>query len=514
MTAGWSRKDAGLFLLALGWLALTLGVRPLALPDEGRYVSVAWEMLTSGNWLYPTLDGLPFFHKPPLFYWITAASLSVFGMREWAARLAPYLGAAVAAFTLYGFALRQKGTTVARGALLILVTQPFFFGGAQFANLDMLVAGLIGATIVLAAEAGMNADRGRPYKALLTSAYLAAALGVLAKGLIGIVLPGMVIVVWLAWNRRLPLLRQLLWIPGLIAFLLAGAPWFVAMQARFPDFLHYFFIYHQFQRFAEGGFNNPMPFWFYAPVILILILPWSLWLPAALKNLRQNPEAKPTVRSLMWIWILGIVGFFSIPSSKIVGYVLPVLPPLAYLIAEGLARRRGGATPPRMPIGPAVLAGTICLGAIAANNIFNHKTDRSLSARIAAQRQPNEAVVFLRNQFFDVPFYLGLKAPVRIFDDWRATKTSKADNWRKAMADAGRFDPQRAAQLLFDVAQLDRTLCASPVTWLIAPKGAEGTEAFLKQIAPFATHEGTTVWRVTRGELAARGGCGQTPSGG
>ncbi|MGA9993178.1 MAG: hypothetical protein WBP86_12700, partial [Thiobacillaceae bacterium] len=86
MTTGWNRREAGFFLLALAWLALTLGVRPLALPDEGRYVSVAWEMLTSGNWLYPTLDGLPFFHKPPLFYWITAGSLSLFGTHEWASR--------------------------------------------------------------------------------------------------------------------------------------------------------------------------------------------------------------------------------------------------------------------------------------------------------------------------------------------------------------------------------------------------------------------------------------------
>ena len=92
MTAGWNRREAGLFLLALAWLALTLGARPLALPDEGRYVSVAWEMLTSGNWLFPTLDGLPFFHKPPLFYWITAGSLGLFGTHEWASRLASRRG--------------------------------------------------------------------------------------------------------------------------------------------------------------------------------------------------------------------------------------------------------------------------------------------------------------------------------------------------------------------------------------------------------------------------------------
>ena len=512
MSAGWNRKEAGLFLLALAWLALTLGVRPLALPDEGRYVGVAWEMLTSGNWLYPTLDGLPFFHKPPLFYWITAASLGVFGTHEWAARLAPLFGAGIAAFTLYGFALRQKGETVARWSLLILVTQPFFFGGAQFANLDMLVAGLIASTILLAAEAGLNAERHKPYKGLLAGAYLGAALGVLAKGLIGAVLPGLVLVAWLAWNRRLVLMRKLVWLPGLFLFLLVAAPWFVAMQLRFPGFLNYFFVYQQFQRFAESGFNNPMPFWFYPPAILLLILPWSWWLPAAWKQTRLEPESKPTICSLMWIWPAVIVGFFSIPSSKLVGYVLPVLPALAYLIGDGLVRKWGGAPSPRLLKGFATVAGVVCLSAIAANNVFNHKTNRGLSSLIAAQRQENEPVMFLRNQFFDMPFYLGLKEPVAIFDDWRPESMSKHDNWRKVMSDAGEFDPQRARQLLIEHTRLAHFVCSHPVSWLVAPTGTEVEYPYLKQIAPLATYQTTAVWRITRSEMSSTGGCRQTPS--
>jgi len=512
MSAGWNRKEAGLFLLALVWLALTLGARPLALPDEGRYVGVAWEMLNSGNWLYPTLNGLPFFHKPPLFYWITAASLGTFGMHEWAARLAPLLGAAIAAFTLYGFTLRHKGATVARWSLLILVTQPFFFGGAQFANLDMLVAGFISATILLAAEAALNAERNLPYKGLLAGAYLCAALGVLAKGLIGAVLPGLVLVVWLAWNRRLVLMRTLAWLPGLAVFALVAFPWFVAMQREFPDFLNYFFVYNHFQRFAEGGFNNPMPFWFYPVAILLLILPWSWWLPATWKPDRLAAETKPTIRSLMWIWPAVIVAFFSIPSSKLVGYVLPVLPPLAYLIAEGLARKWGDTSNPRALKGSALVAGMVCLSMIVANNLFNHKTNRELSSLIAAQRKSNEPVMFMWDQFFDMPVYLGLKAPVEILDDWSPANTSRTDNWRKAMAEAGKFDPARAGRLLIDHSRLERELCKSPVSWVIAPKGTAGTDPLLKQIPPLATRQSTMVWRLTRSEVSSRGGCRQTPS--
>src|SRR5215472_12574557 len=125
-----------LTVAVFAWLAAMAWLRPLSLPDEGRYVGVAWEMLRSGNWLVPTLDTLPYFHKPPLFYWLTAASLAVFGSNEWAARLPSLLAASGSGFALYLFARRFVGDAFARMTLLILATTPFFLAGAQFANLD------------------------------------------------------------------------------------------------------------------------------------------------------------------------------------------------------------------------------------------------------------------------------------------------------------------------------------------------------------------------------------------
>ena len=506
--AGWNKRDVGLFILALAWLALTLGIRPLALPDEGRYVSVAWEMLTSGNWLYPTLNGLPFFHKPPLFYWITASSLGLFGVHEWASRLASLLGAGVAAFALYGFVLRQKGQVVARWVLLILVTQPFFFAGAQFANLDMLVAGLISGAILLAAEAALNANKGQAYRGLLAGAYVAAALGVLAKGLIGIVLPALVIVIWLAWNRRLALLLKVIWLPGIALFALIAVPWFAAMQARFPDFLNYFFVYNHFQRFAEGGFNNPKPFWFFLPVILVLTLPWSWWLPAAWKRTQSETAEQPTLHTLMWIWAVVIVGFFSIPTSKLVGYVLPALPPLAYLFAAGLQRKlgSGGSRTLKYSAAAAVL---ICLSAVVANNLFNTKSDKKLAERIAAQRQPGQPIVFLKYEFFDLPFYLQLRAPVKIFDDWTQVDLLNHDNWHKVLNDAGKFDPASARLLLIDRKRFVQELCAQPVTWVVAEKGADKRYPFLTPLQ-VATQANAVVWKVPQTAMAGQGLCSQT----
>jgi 4-amino-4-deoxy-L-arabinose transferase-like glycosyltransferase len=111
-------------VLVLGtvWLSALAGVRSLMLPDEGRYVGVAWQMLNSGNWLLPTLDGLPFFHKPPLFYWLTGLALQMFGANDWAARVASILGALIAAGALYLFVKHYADKRLATLSVVVLVT--------------------------------------------------------------------------------------------------------------------------------------------------------------------------------------------------------------------------------------------------------------------------------------------------------------------------------------------------------------------------------------------------------
>src|SRR5690606_32478901 len=118
------------------WLAATSWTRALILPDEGRYVGVAWNMLSTGEWWTPLLNGLPFFHKPPLFYWITALSLQLFGANEWAGRLSSVLGATLMVVLLFWFLKKFTGGRLAATAAIVLALQPFLFGGAHYANLD------------------------------------------------------------------------------------------------------------------------------------------------------------------------------------------------------------------------------------------------------------------------------------------------------------------------------------------------------------------------------------------
>jgi 4-amino-4-deoxy-L-arabinose transferase-like glycosyltransferase len=486
-----------LLLLVLLWLLGTIWLRPLALPDEGRYVGVAWEMVRSGHWLTPTLDGLPYFHKPPLFYWITAASLSGFGSHEWAARLAPLLGALAGALALYRFTRRWSGEASSRLGLLALATQPLFYVGAQYANHDMLVAGCIAVAILAAADAVLSSQRGEPNRGALALAFLFAALGLLSKGLIGAVLPGLVILAWLAVLRRPRMLLPLLWLPGFALFLAVAAPWFLAMQSRFPEFADYFFVVQHFKRFAQSGFNNAQPFYFYPVVMAALTLPWFAWLPLAGRaRYWRDPQQGP-VRQLMWIWVAVVTLFFSMPQSKLIGYILPVAFPLAYLIGDSAALLVANSPrAQRLWQLSGVLAAGVCVAAVIVGTIYADKSMRDLARTLARNLAPGDSVVFVNNYYFDIPFYAGLRAPVLVVEDWSDPQLTQRDNWRKELFDARRFSPPSDASVLVQPAGLASAICGKAVTWVVVHSDNLRRYPELAQGSEVARHRDTLLWRV------------------
>ena len=497
------------------WLAATAWLRPLALPDEGRYVGVAWEMMRSGDWLTPTLDGLPFFHKPPLFYWITGASMSVFGLNEWAARAAPLFGAWLASFSLYLFVRRWWSERAARLTLLALLVQPLLYLGGQYANLDMLVAGCITATILLLAHVVLSMEHGLAFRRALLAAYAMAALAVLAKGLIGFVIPGMVLLVWLALRRHWRAMLSLLSVPGLLVFLALTAPWFIAMQLRFPDFLDYFFVVQQFKRFAASGFNNVQPFWAYFALLAVASLPWLPWLYRQL-GLRQREDTQPgSLRLLMWVWAAVVVIFFSLPQSKLVGYVLPSVPPLAFLMADGYLSHGTPGTMQLRWLRVSVAVSAIFGIAVAIGlTVFPRESSRSLVEALTTARKPTEPLFMLNDYLYDVPFYARMKTPVPVVNDWNNPEMLKHDDGHKELIDAGRFAPATVATILISPAALTAALCRSPVSWIMGRPGMSNQYPFLERAQAVFTRYDRTLWKLdqTVPELASALHCADKQS--
>jgi 4-amino-4-deoxy-L-arabinose transferase-like glycosyltransferase len=473
------------------WLGCLAWLRPLMLPDEGRYGGVAWEMLRSGQWAVPTLDGMPYFHKPPLFYWIAAAAMRVLGPSQFVIRMPSLLGALLAVVALYLFARRWTGERHARWCVAVLATQPFFFFAAQYANLDMLVAGCVTAAIALGAHAVLLQASGHPYQQPLLGAFAAAAFGVLAKGLIGIVLPAGVLSIWLLLSRRPRALLTLVSVPGLALFMLIAMPWFAEMQRRYTGFYDYFVIYHHFRRYSQGGFNNEHGLWFYPVVMLVLALPSSLLMGHALRA-KHESTAPLSVSLLMWCWLAFVVVFFSLPRSKLLGYVLPALPPFAWLLTGALLRLR------RFPLQALALAtgAILSVGAVLTVAWKQPHSAQTLGAALRAQRHPGEPVVFLNRYPFDLPFYARLEAAPIVTGEWQAQEIAQRDNWRKELYDAGVFDPQQASRRLMPPSGLGPLLCSHAAAWLVGTHAEVAATPFGPIALEAARGPDYSVWRV------------------
>jgi hypothetical protein len=245
------------------------------------------------------------------------------------------------------------------------------------------------------------------------------------------------------------------------------------MQMRYPGFFHYFFVTQQFTRFSASGFNNEQAFWFYLPVIVVLALPWVAWLAWRLARRGQRASLSD-VDWLMWIWCASIVAFFSIPHSKLIGYVLPALPPLAYLIASAVLATVGNGAE-RRSTALRWTAGSAALACIAAVLMVGHlATPPAARLRLPAgeRLEPGDQVLMLDAYYYEVPFYWRLHRPVMVSGDWSAAALVE-DNWPQELADAAQFEPQRRAATLIDRNNVRQVLCVPQSTWLVGPTNAQ-----------------------------------------
>jgi 4-amino-4-deoxy-L-arabinose transferase-like glycosyltransferase len=328
-----------LALLMVIFYTLWLGSYPLFTPDEGRYSEVAREMVASGDFVTPRVDGVAFLDKPVLYYWLQATAISLFGVKEWALRLFPALFGIVGCLLTYSCGRRLFDRRTGLLSAIILAATPLYFSCGHYANLDLEVAVLITSTLFCFITGVQSQGRARTL--LIFSSYILAALAFLTKGLIGLAFPCMIAGSWIILMWRWDILKKIHLVAGITLFFLIVLPWYYLVQKANPEFLHYFFVTQQVQRFLSGNtFNNATPFWFYAPVVLVGFFPWSAFLLQAIYQAIRNVwQAKNTHQNelflLLWLFIVFI--FFSIPTSKTISYILPVFPPMALLTGKYLS---------------------------------------------------------------------------------------------------------------------------------------------------------------------------------
>jgi 4-amino-4-deoxy-L-arabinose transferase-like glycosyltransferase len=295
--------------------------------DEPRYAQVARDMLARHDWITPTLGGIPWLEKPPLYYWQAMIAFRIFGVSDWAARLPSVFDAFLMVLAVYWFLRRFRPGSQLDGAL-VLATSAGIVGFARAASTDMPLTAMF--TIALLAWYAWFESGDRKY---LAGFFGFIALATLAKGPVGPFLAMAVILIFSAVQRSAKIALKTLWIPGLLLGCAIALPWYGLVQLRNPQFFHEFIMQHNLARFGSNLYHHPEPFWYYIPVTLIGWLPWTIIaiaaLVAAFRQLR-NPVAD-TLQSFSLIWIGVIVLFFSVSHSKLSGYVLPAIPAGAIL---------------------------------------------------------------------------------------------------------------------------------------------------------------------------------------
>jgi 4-amino-4-deoxy-L-arabinose transferase-like glycosyltransferase len=340
-----------------------LDARTLVPTDEGRYAEMAREMVASGDWITPRLNGIKYFEKPPLQNWVNAFTFELFGLGEWQARLWTGLCGLLGIGLVYYAGRKVFDARTGWTAALVLASSFFWAALGHVNTLDMGLSGMMTITLagLLLAQRPDAASASRRNWMLVCWAGM--ALAVLSKGLIGVVLPGAVLVLYTIWSRDWALWKRLHLLAGVAVFLLITAPWFVAVSMRNAEFAHFFFIHEHLQRFTSKVHNRAGPWYYFIPILAGGMAPWlgvlvqSLWRaarpmhgvkaaagedgqhhvePHSSDHTDRNLQNRFQPDRLLLVWAAFIFFFFSISGSKLPSYILPVFPALALLIARCL----------------------------------------------------------------------------------------------------------------------------------------------------------------------------------
>ena len=331
----------GLLIVFTGIWFSNLEYRKLVRPDEGRYAEIAREMALSGDWVTPRLNDLKYFEKPPLQYWATAAAFRWFGEHHWTARWWPATTAFACVLLMFWASRRWYGDEeIALSAAAALGGCSGFIINAHMNTLDAGLAAFLTVVLLgflLAQRPGATPTENRNWMLVV---WAALALAVLSKGLIGLVLPGAALAIYVLIERDWRRLTRLHLGKGLALFLLIAVPWFVAVSLANDEFAHFFFIHEHFARFLTKAHKREGSWGYFIPYLLVGAMPWLPFIAVRLRDGWRREGEPGTLQPLrlLLIWAGFIFLFFSASSSKLPSYILPMFPALALFAAVEMQR--------------------------------------------------------------------------------------------------------------------------------------------------------------------------------
>ena len=334
------REYAGPEVLALAAVCLVNFFFALSYPalfdiDEGMHAAMAKTMVLTGNWVTPVINGEPFFDKPALSNWLVAASFLVFGFTDFAARFPSALMGTGCVFLTFAIGRRFFGKNAGFLAALALATSLLLIILSRMVVYDVTFTFFTTLSLYFICDALFGSRRRSAFLAFHAS----VALAILTKGLLGLAVPGLAIAVFLLWSRDFARIKEFRLVSGAMIIAAIVTPWYVLMELANPGYIDYFVVNQHLGNLlgsaGESVARHPQPFYFYIPILLLGLFPWSFLLPGALHGawaVRKQEKHMPTVFLLFWL----VAGFllFSSATSKLSTYILPLFPAAALLLGK------------------------------------------------------------------------------------------------------------------------------------------------------------------------------------
>ncbi|CAI8964468.1 lipid IV(A) 4-amino-4-deoxy-L-arabinosyltransferase [Pseudomonas sp. IT-P4] len=324
-----------LTMMALAYL-LPLGSHGLWIPDETRYAQISQGMLLSGNWVSPHFMDVRYFEKPAAGYWMIAIGQALFGQNLFGVRFASALSTALGVLLCYLVARRMwNEPRKSLACAVIFMSFTIIAAMAGYANLDPQFTFWVNLSLAALWFALDSKSRGQRLIAWAVLG-LACGMGFMTKGFLAWLLPVLIALPWMIWQKRW---RELL-VYGPMAIVVAivvSLPWALAVHAQEPDYWRFFFWHEHIRRFAGDDAQHDAPWWYYLPLLVAFSMPWVAMLPPALKQAWQTRRQTNIGFLLLWLWMP--LFFFSLSKGKLPAYILPCLLPLALLLGHALADR-------------------------------------------------------------------------------------------------------------------------------------------------------------------------------
>ena len=320
-------------LLSFIFLFVGMGAYPLVDVDETRYAVMSRDLLHH-NWNFLMLNGVPFIEKPPLYFWITAFSIKLFGFHEYAIRLPMSILATLTVFFTYYIGKKIKTPKFGFYTATIMMANVFFIMLTRVAIIDMVFTALLTWTIYFGLLTEFVKDNNKKW--CWTAFYLCMSFAFLAKGLLAIVFPGAIIGIHRIINKSVKeIFKPQYILSGLVLFLLINLPWHLAMYKEYGfEFIWVYFILHHFERLVNAdALGKTRPFLYFIPVFFVGFLPWSLHFIGAIVDFFKKKMFEDKYVLFFAIYFIIIFGLFSVASGKLPTYVLPAVPPAAFLTA-------------------------------------------------------------------------------------------------------------------------------------------------------------------------------------